>query len=403
MTAPRTNVCEASNYPWEKPEAATRGCRGLTQIEFDVANMRVTGVVDKGIAKILLSIQAPDSSGCPDRLAHHPFAAIMKISILDDYHDTLRTLKAFGKLAGHEVRIWNDHVQDTDALGERLKDTEALVLIRERTKIRAPLLERLPRLRLISQRSVYPHIDVDACTRLGIVLSSNLHFGMPSYATAELTWGLVISAMREIPRQAASLKAGNWQTGVGSTMRGKTLGIFGYGRIGAVVAGYGKAFGMKVLVWGREASRLRAREDGYAAAPSKEAFFEECDVISLHMRLIEATRGIVTPRDLARMKPTALIVNTSRAPLIEPGALVAALKAGRPGKAAVDVYEEEPLRDTGHPLLNMDNATCTPHLGYVTREDHEIAFAEIFDQINAYIAGKAINVVNPEVLGSERK
>jgi len=403
MTAPRTNVCEASNYPWEKPEAATRGCRGLTQIEFDVANMRVTGVVDKGIAKILLSIQAPDSSGCPDRLAHHPFAAIMKISILDDYHDTLRTLKAFGKLAGHEVRIWNDHVQDTDALGERLKDTEALVLIRERTKIRAPLLERLPRLRLISQRSVYPHIDVDACTRLGIVLSSNLHFGMPSYATAELTWGLVISAMREIPRQAASLKAGNWQTGVGSTMRGKTLGIFGYGRIGAVVAGYGKAFGMKVLVWGREASRLRAREDGYAAAPSKEAFFEECDVISLHMRLIEATRGIVTPRDLARMKPTALIVNTSRAPLIEPGALVAALKAGRPGKAAVDVYEEEPLRDTGHPLLNMDNATCTPHLGYVTREDHEIAFAEIFDQINAYVAGKAINVVNPEVLGSERK
>src|SRR2546422_451507 len=242
MTAPRTNVCEASNYPWEKPEAATRGCRGLTQIEFDVANMRVTGVVDKGIAKILLSIQAPDSSGCPDRLAHHPFAAIMKISILDDYHDTLRTLKAFGKLAGHEVRIWNDHVQDTDALGERLKDTEALVLIRERTKIRAPLLERLPRLRLISQRSVYPHIDVDACTRLGIVLSSNLHFGMPSYATAELTWGLVISAMREIPRQAASLKAGNWQTGVGSTMRGKTLGIFGYGRIGAVVAGDRKAF-----------------------------------------------------------------------------------------------------------------------------------------------------------------
>jgi len=327
----------------------------------------------------------------------------MKISILDDYHDTLRTLSAFSKLAGHEVKIWNDHVQDTDALAARLKDAEALVLIRERTKIRAPLLERLPRLKLISQRSVYPHIDVDACTRLGIVLSSNQHFGMPSYATAELTWGLIISAMREIPRQAASLKAGNWQTGVGSTLRGKTLGIFGYGRIGAVVAGYGKAFGMKVLVWAREASRLRARADGYAAAASKEAFFEECDVISLHMRLIEATRGIVTARDLARMKPTALIVNTSRAPLIEPGALVAALEAGHPGKAAVDVYEEEPLRDTGHPLLNMANATCTPHLGYVTREDHEIAFAEIFDQINAYVAGKAINVVNPEVLGSARK
>jgi len=325
----------------------------------------------------------------------------MKISILDDYHDTVRTLKAFGKLAGHEVKIWNDHVQEVDVLAQRLKDTEALVLIRERTKIRAELLERLPRLKLISQRSAYPHIDVDACTRLGIVLSSNQHFGMPSYATAELTWGLVISAMREIPRQMASLKAGNWQAGVGSTMRGKTLGIFGYGRIGAVVAGYGKAFAMKVLVWAREASRLRAREDGYAAAASKEAFFEECDVVSLHMRLIDATRGIVTAGDLARMKPTALIVNTSRAPLIEPGALVAALKAGRPGKAAVDVYEEEPLRD--HPLLNMDNVVCTPHLGYVTREDHEIAFAEIFDQINAYVAGKAINVVNPQVLGSARK
>src|SRR5438128_2462127 len=215
----------------------------------------------------------------------------MKISILDDYHDTLRTLKAFSKLAGHEVEIWNDHVQEVDTLAGRLKDAEALVLIRERTKIRAPLLERLPRLKLISQRSIYPHIDVDACTRLGIVLSSNQHFGMPSYATPELTWVLIISAMR----------------------------------------------------------------------------------------------------DLARMKPTALIVNTSRAPLIEPGALVSALKAGRPGKAAVDVYEEEPLRDTSHPLLNMDNAICTPHLGYVTREDHEIAFAEIFDQINAYAAGKPIN------------
>jgi D-3-phosphoglycerate dehydrogenase / 2-oxoglutarate reductase len=322
----------------------------------------------------------------------------MKISILDDYHDTVRTLKAFGKLSGHEVKVWNDHVQEVDALADRLKDTEVLVLIRERTKIRAELLERLPRLKLISQRSVYPHIDVEACTRLGIVLSSNQHFGMPSYATAELTWGLVISAMREIPRQMASLRAGDWQAGVGSTMHGKTLGIFGYGRIGAVVAGYGKAFGMKVIVWAREASRLRAREDGHAAATSKEAFFEECDVISLHMRLVDATRGIVTARDLARMKPTAVIVNTSRAPLIEPGALVAALKAGRPGKAAVDVYEEEPLRDTGHPLLNMDNVICTPHLGYVTREDHEIAFAEIFDQINAYVAGKAINVVNPEAL-----
>jgi len=327
----------------------------------------------------------------------------MKISILDDYHDTLRTLDAFKKLAGQEVTVWNDHVQDTDALAQRLKDAEALVLIRERTKIRAPLLERLPKLRLISQRSIYPHIDVDACTRLGVVLSSNQNFGMPSYATAELTWGLIIASMRDIPRQIESLKAGRWQAGVGNTIRGKTLGIFGYGRIGAVVAGYGKAFGMKVLVWAREASQARARADGYAVAASREAFFEGCDVITLHLRLIDATRGIVTAQDLAQMKPTALIVNTSRAPLIEPEALVNALRAGRPGKAAVDVYEEEPLRDTHHPLLNLPNAICTPHLGYVTREDHEIAFAEIFDQINAYVAGKPINVVNPEALANARK
>ena len=322
----------------------------------------------------------------------------MKVSILDDYHDTLRTLEAFGKLGGHEVTIWNDHVQDTGALATRLKDAEALVLIRERTQIRAPLLERLPRLRLISQRSVYPHIDVADCTRLGIIVSSSQHPGSPSYATAELTWGLVIAAMRELPRQIASLKAGTWQAGVGRTLRGKTLGVFSYGRIGAVVAEYGRAFGMKVLAWGREPSRERARAAGHGAATSKEAFFEQCDVVSLHMRLVDATRGIVGARDLARMKPDALIVNTSRAPLIEPGALVAALAAGRPGMAAVDVYEKEPLRDTAHPLLNMSNVICTPHLGYVTRDEYEIQFSEIFDQINAYAAGKPINVVNPEAM-----
>jgi len=322
----------------------------------------------------------------------------MKISILDDYHDTIRTLKAFDKLAGHDVTIWNDHVQDVDALAGRLKDAEALVLIRERTQIRAPLLGRLPALRLISQRSIYPHIDVDACTRLGIVLSSNMSPGTPSYSTAELTWGLVIAAMRGIPAQMASLKAGKWQAGVGGGLRGKTLGVFGYGRIGAVVAGYGKAFGMKVLVWAREASQARARSDGYRIAASKDAFFEDCDVVSLHMRLVDATHGIVAARDLARMKPTALIVNTSRAPLIEPGALVAALKAGRPGMAAVDVYEEEPLRDTRHPLLQMDNVVCTPHVGYVTRDEYETGFGQIFDQINAWAAGKPINVVNPDAL-----
>ena len=322
----------------------------------------------------------------------------MKVSILDDYHDTLRTLECFSKLRGHDVTIWNDHVQEVDALAERLRDTEALVLIRERTQIRAPLLQRLDKLRLISQRSVYPHIDIDACTRLGIIVSSNLHAGSPSYATAELTWGLIIAAMRQIPQQMSSLKAGTWQTGVGSTVRGKTLGIFGYGRIGAVVAGYGRAFGMKVLAWARPESLERAKKDGYEVAPSKEAFFSTGDVISLHMRLVDATRGIVTAADLARMKPTALIVNTSRAPLIAPAALVAALKAGRPGLAAVDVYEQEPVKDTANPLLALPNVVCTPHIGYVSREEYELQFSDIFDQIVAYAAGRPTNVVNPKAL-----
>ncbi|MGA8050981.1 MAG: D-2-hydroxyacid dehydrogenase family protein [Burkholderiales bacterium] len=322
----------------------------------------------------------------------------MKISILDDYHDTIRTLDCFRKLAGHETEIWNDHVQDVDALAERLRDTEALVLIRERTEIRAPLLDRLAKLRLISQRSVYPHIDIDACTRRGVIVSSSQHPGTPSYAAAELTWALVLAAMRQIPQQMSALKAGMWQIGVGDSLRGKTLGIYGYGRIGSVVAGYGKAFGMNVLVLAREASRERARIDGHAVAPGKGAFFSQCDVISLHVRLVEGTRGIVTAEDLARMKPTALLVNTSRAPLIEPGALVAALKSGRPGMAAVDVYEKEPVLDTRYPLFAMDNVVCTPHIGYVTRDEYEVQFSDIFDQIVAYAAGNPINVVNPKVL-----
>ena len=322
----------------------------------------------------------------------------MRISILDDYHDTLRTLDCFAKLSGHEIKIWNDHVQDVDALAERLQDTEVLVLIRERTEIRAPLLHRLDKLLLISQRSVYPHIDVEACTQLGVIVSSSQHPGTPSYATAELTWALVLAAMRQLPQQMAALKRGKWQIGVGDTLRGKTLGIYGYGRIGSVVAGYGRAFGMNVLVWAREGSLERARRDGYVGASSKEAFFSDCDVISLHMRLVEATRGIVTAGDLAQMKPTALLVNTSRAPLIEPGALVAAIKTGRPGMAAVDVYEEEPVLDQSHPLFAMENVVCTPHIGYVTWDEYEIQFAEIFDQIVAYASGAPINVVNPKVL-----
>jgi len=320
----------------------------------------------------------------------------MKVAILDDYFDTLRTLRCFAKLAPFDVTVFNDHVEDVDQLAARLADAEVLVLIRERTKIGAALLSRLPRLRLISQRSVYPHIDVDACTRLGVIVSSSQHEGTPSYAAAELTWALVLAAMRQLPRQVAALRSGTWQIGVGRSLRGKTLGVYGYGRIGAVVAGYGRAFGMDVRVWAREAARMRAEADGHRAASSKEAFFEECDVLSLHMRLVDATRGIVTAADLARMKPTALFVNTSRAGLIEAGALLRALEAGRPGMAALDVYEHEPLVDPGNPLLAMENVICTPHIGYVTRDEYEIQFSDIFDQILAYAAGAPINVVNSE-------
>src|SRR5262249_34844967 len=326
----------------------------------------------------------------------------MKIAILDDYFDTLRTLACFQKLKGHEVTVWNDHVQDTDALAARLKDTECLVLIRERTRIQADLLERLPRLKLISQRSVYPHIDVQACTRRGVVVSSSQHAGTPSYAAAELTWALILAAARQLPQQMAALKAGKWQIGVGTTLRAKTLGVLGYGRIGATVAGYGKAFGMNVLVWAREQSLERARADGYATARSQAEFFERCDVVSLHLRLVAATRHIVTAEDLARMRPTAILVNTSRAPLVVPGALVAALRAGRPGYAAVHGFKPEPRRDHDLALLQFKQVVATPHLGYVTREEYETQFTDIFDQILAFAAGRPINVVNPDVLAGTR-
>jgi D-3-phosphoglycerate dehydrogenase len=322
----------------------------------------------------------------------------MKIAVLDDFHDTVRTLSCFSKLAGNDVKIWREHTKDINTLAERLQDTEVLVLIRERTPVRAPLLERLPKLKLISQRGSFPHIDLAACTQRGVIVSSRQHPGEPSYATAELTWALVLMACRDIPRQMASLKAGKWQTGVGAGLRGKTLGIYAYGRIGGVVAGYGRAFGMAVQVWGREGSLARAKSDGYSAARSREAFFEECDVISLHMPLIDATRGIVTAADLARMSPNALIVNSSRAGLIDQGVLVNALRACRPGMAAVDVYEEEPVTDIRHPLLTMDNVICTPHIGYVERNAYEKQFSDIFDQILAYASGKPINIVNPAVL-----
>ncbi len=322
----------------------------------------------------------------------------MKITILDDWSDTLRTLDCFGKLNDHEVTVWTDHVQDDDALAARLADTEALVLIRERTAIRAPLLGRLPKLRLISQSSTYPHIDLDACTAQGVILSTRRYKESPSVATAELAFALLLASMRRLPQQMACLKAGGWQSGIGTTVQGKTLGIYGWGRIGQMVAGYARAFGMRVLVWARPESRANAAAEGFEVAASREAFFAECDAVSLHMRLVDATRGIVTAADLARMQPTALLINTSRAGLIEPGALVAALRAGHPGMAAVDVYEQEPLAQSDHPLLHMDNVVCTPHIGYVTREGFASKFPEIFEQVLAYGRGEPINVVNPEAL-----
>ena len=320
----------------------------------------------------------------------------MKIAILDDWHDTLRHLSCFSKLNGHDVEIWNDHTADEDLLARRLADAEALVLIRERTRITGTLLDRLPKLRLISQRSVYPHVDVPGCTRNGVLLCSNMHSDTPSFAAAELTWALVLAAARQLPTQVASLRAGHWIAGVGQTLRGKTLGIYGWGRIGEVVAGYGRAFGMDVLVWAREASRNRARSEGWSDANTKAEFFGSCDIISLHMRLVPATRGIVTGADLALMKSSAILVNTSRAGLIEPGALVAGLKAGHPGGAAVDVFDTEPMRDTTDPLITLANVVATPHIGYVTQEEFDLQFSDVFDQINAFSVGSPIHVINPE-------
>jgi D-3-phosphoglycerate dehydrogenase len=303
--------------------------------------------------------------------------------------------------------VWTDHVQDVDALAARLEDTEVLVLIRERTEIRAPLIDRLGALRLISQRSVYPHIDVDACTRRGIVVSSDQHAGTPSYAAAELTWGLLLAAVRRIPQQMGSLQRGTWQIGVGTTLRGKTLGIHGYGRIGRVIADYGRAFGMPILVWARETSRERARSDGLTVAASQREFYAACDVVSLHMRLVAATHGIVTFEDLAAMKPSSVLVNTSRAGLIQPGALVRALDTGRPGMAAVDVFDQEPVtlaspNDFDTRLVRHPNVVATPHVGYVTREEYDLQFSDVFDQIVQFAAGRPINVVNPDVLAHRR-
>ena len=315
----------------------------------------------------------------------------MHIVIPDDYQDAVRRLDCFAKLRGHDVTVFNDTVKDRATLEQRFRDADALVLIRERTVIDDELLSRLPRLRLISQTGKgTSHIDVEACTRRGVSVAVGT--GSP-YAPAELTWALVLAAMRRVPQESAHLRAGGWQHRLGTTVRGRTLGIFGYGKIGSLVAGYGRAFGMNVLVWGREGSQTRARRDDYDIAESQRALFAESDVLSLHVRLDDTTRGIVTAADLARMKPEALIVNTSRAELIERGALEAALRAGRPGFAAVDVYEEEPILGAQHPLLAMDNAVCTPHLGYVEKDSYELYFGQAFDNVVAFAEGKATNVV----------
>jgi D-3-phosphoglycerate dehydrogenase len=318
----------------------------------------------------------------------------MRIVIPDDYQDAVRHLDSFTKLAGHQVTIYNDHVDDPKILAERFQGAQALVLIRERTPITAPLLAALPDLKFIAQTGKgTASIDLAACTRHGVAVAVGP--GSP-YAPAELTWGLVLAAMRHIPQEMAHMKAGKWQTTLGYSLHGRTLGIFGYGKIGSLVAGYGRAFGMHVLVWGRAGSLTRARTDGFDTVHSQAELFERSDVLSLHLRLLEETRGIVTTTDLARMKPSALLVNTSRAGLIALGALEQALQAGRPGYAAVDVYEVEPVTD--HPLLHMDNVVCTPHLGYVEKDCYELYFGTAFDQVHAFANGHPIDIINPEAL-----
>ena len=321
----------------------------------------------------------------------------MKIAILDDYQDVFRTLKCSARLKGHDVAVYHDSEKEPVKLAERLKGADAVILLQQRTPFPRAAAEKVTTLKLISQtgRNV-GHIDVAACTEKGILVCG-AGAGIPNH-TAELTWGLIFSALRHIPEEVQRLKAGRWQTTIGTAVVGKTLGVYAYGRIGSIVARAGRAFEMRVICWGREGSTAKARADGFEVAASREAFFESADVVSLHIPLNKDTRGIVKHSDLARMKPTALIVNTSRGPIIEEGALVRALKEGRPGFGAVDVYDDEPVLNGNHPLLKMDNVVCTPHLGYVDRDTYEKYYGAAVDSILAYAEGKPINVLNPEVL-----
>ena len=331
----------------------------------------------------------------------------MNIIILDDYQDAVRKLQCAAKLESLNAKVFTNTVKGIGQLSVRLRDAEVLVLIRERTHFPRQLLEKLPKLKLISQTGkVGPHIDLDACTRLGIAVAEGA--GSP-VAPAELTWALIMAAMRRLPQYIGNLKHGAWQQsglksgsmlpnfGLGMVLRGKTLGVWGYGKIGQIVAGYGRAFGMQVTVWGSESAREKARADGHTAAASCESFFETCDVLSLHLRLSDTTRGVVSLDSLSRMKPTALLVNTSRAELIEEGALVSALNRGRPGLAAVDVFETEPILQ-GQPLLRLENAVCTPHIGYVEQESYELYFGAAFDNVVNFIQGTPTHIVNPDAL-----
>jgi D-3-phosphoglycerate dehydrogenase len=331
----------------------------------------------------------------------------MNIIILDDYQDAVRKLKCASRLDALNAKVFTNTVKGIGQLSVRLRDADVLVLIRERTQFPRQLLEKLPKLKLISQTGrVGPHIDVEACTRLGIAVAEGV--GSP-VAPAELTWALIMASMRRLPQYIGNLKHGAWQQsglkaasmppnfGLGMVLRDRRLGIWGYGRIGQLVAGYGRAFGMKVCVWGSESARAKAVHDGHEAAPSCESFFETCDVLSMHLRLGERTQGIVKLEDLSRMKSTALFVNTSRAELLEEHALVSALNRGRPGMAAIDVFESEPILQ-GHPLLRLENAVCTPHIGYVELDSYELYFAAAFDNVLNFIANNPTHIVNPKAL-----
>ena len=325
----------------------------------------------------------------------------MKVHILDDWFDTLRTLPSFDRLQGHDVTVWTDHTEDIDILADRLQKAEALVLFRERTPVTAALLERLPGLKLISQRSVYPHVDVPACTENGVLLCSNMHSDTPSIAASELTFALMLASARQIPQQMASLRAGQWQMGVGQTLAGRRLGLYGYGRIAKQVAVYAQAFGMKVWWWGSDEGRGRVRADGAELAPDRASFFADSDFVSLHVRLKPATRGIITAEDLLAMKPSASFINTSRSGLVAPGALEKALEVGRPGRLGLDVFDTEPLTDANDPLVNHPSVIATPHIGYVTEDELDMQFADIYDQITAYAEGAPIHMINPDARGAE--